>query len=409
MKLCPVSGLPIKEKNHWYFEHGQNGYARTLSLIGPDIIHSDEYCSQDLVIENLHQADFINLLKEENLSDRPLYLMINCEHIADHNYSGKKAITNLIYNWAPDYKLVVLYNIRPTVRIQYEMFQCIAPQHSPFILADTYSEAITTILDFKAGKEQENVALDPAAQQEKALQEEFLATSARMLWLKMFEQHFTIPPETHPAHPYFKVLEIMQRDLGEMELEYEKSKEQIIKDCKTLVTSRTTLLNAQIELNKKNAKQFKEEKSALMSRISALELESTRISTATAEKNASLKSLCDLLEEIDIDPKIKQRVSSCCSNINEIGEKTTLIKTELTETDSVFISRLQKRHPNLSQRELRIGLLIKLDYNSRDISRTIGLTTRGIESIRYRLHKKIGLDKHRSLKTYLSDLSSETV
>jgi len=28
------------------------------------------------------------------------------------------------------------------------------------------------------------------------------------------------------------------------------------------------------------------------------------------------------------------------------------------------------------------------------------------ESIRYRLHKKIGLDKHRSLKTYFTDLAS---
>ena len=81
----------------------------------------------------------------------------------------------------------------------------------------------------------------------------------------------------------------------------------------------------------------------------------------------------------------------------------------MTETDSAFISKLQKRHPDLNQRELRISLLIKLDYHSQEIARTLGLSTRGIESIRYRLHKKIGLSKHQSLKTYFTDVSTERV
>ena len=407
MKRCPVSGLPIKEKNHWFFEHEQGNHTRVMSVIGTDILHTAESSSNILIPEHLYQSDFLTVIKEEDLAEKPLYLIVNCSRIVDFSFECKKEITSLVYNWSPNYKLVVLYDINPAARLHFEMFQCIAPQDSPFLLTDTYSDAITTILDFKAGKEPEVVTSDQSTEHDAALRKEFLSVSARLLWLKMFDQQFSIPPGNHVAHIYFRVLEIMQQDLKAMELEYEKDQERIKKDCKSLIVNRTTLLNAQIELNKKNARQFKEEKSALMSRISALELEATRISTATAEKTASLKSLCELIEEIDIDPRLKQRISSSCSNITEIGNKTTLMKTELTETDSVFISRLQKKHPSLSQRELRIGLLIKLDYNSRDIARTIGLTTRGIESIRYRLHKKIGLDKHRSLKTYLTDLSTE--
>ncbi|HWR01023.1 MAG TPA: hypothetical protein VN371_04100 [Chlorobaculum sp.] len=347
------------------------------------------------------------MIKEENLSEKSLHLIVNCSHIVDFCYSCKKEITNLIFNWSPDYKLVVLYDINPAARVQLEMFQCIAPQNSPIILTGSYSDAITTVLDFKSGKAQEAIPLDENTEQELALKKEFLSTTARLLWLKMFDQHISIPPENHVANSYFRVLEIMQKDLKAMESEHEKDQERIKKDCKSLIINRTTLLNAQIELNKKNAQQFKEEKAALMSRISALELEATRIATANAEKTASLRSLCDLIEKIELDPRLKLQISSSCANITEMDNKTILMKTELTETDSVFISKLQKRHPNLSQRELRIALLIKLDYNSRDISRTIGLTTRGIESIRYRLHKKIGLDKHRSLKTYLTDLSTE--
>lgn len=91
----------------------------------------------------------------------------------------------------------------------------------------------------------------------------------------------------------------------------------------------------------------------------------------------------------------------------ENSSAANLLNTELTETDSTFISKLQKKHPDLNQRELRISLLIKLDYHSREIARTLGLSTRGIESVRYRLHKKIGLNKHQSLKKYLTDLSAK--
>jgi len=37
--------------------------------------------------------------------------------------------------------------------------------------------------------------------------------------------------------------------------------------------------------------------------------------------------------------------------------------------------------------------------------RSIGITKRGMESIRYRMHKKIGLTKHQSIKNYLNELS----
>ena len=40
-----------------------------------------------------------------------------------------------------------------------------------------------------------------------------------------------------------------------------------------------------------------------------------------------------------------------------------------------------------------------------EIARSVGISTRGMESIRYRMHKKLGLGKHQSIKTYLSELS----
>jgi len=118
--------------------------------------------------------------------------------------------------------------------------------------------------------------------------------------------------------------------------------------------------------------------------------------------------LSELIETLDLDPASSEKISESFAGLFDTSDKAALVNTELTETDSVFLSKLQKKHPNLNQRELRISLLIKLDYHSRDIARSLGLSTRGIESIRYRLHKKVGLDKHHSLKTYLMNMAAES-
>ena len=81
------------------------------------------------------------------------------------------------------------------------------------------------------------------------------------------------------------------------------------------------------------------------------------------------------------------------------------INTDLTASDSAFLSKLQRKHPNLNQRDLRICLLIKLNYDTKQIARSIGISTRGLESIRYRMHKKMGLSKHQSIKNYLTKLA----
>lgn len=81
------------------------------------------------------------------------------------------------------------------------------------------------------------------------------------------------------------------------------------------------------------------------------------------------------------------------------------IRMELTDTDTAFLALLQEKHPGLSEKELRISLLIKLNYDTREIARMSGLTKRGMETTRYRMHKKLGLEKHHSMKYYFSSLA----
>ena len=161
----------------------------------------------------------------------------------------------------------------------------------------------------------------------------------------------------------------------------------------------------QTTTNKHSAEDFENQISALKSRIETQEKELTRVATAITEKSTILRNLLDQIYALEIDPGVKRVMTSSCLHLidKEITEKR--LNMELTESDSAFLSKLQKKHPNLSQRELRIAVLVKLNYDTREIARSIGITTRGMESIRYRMHHKLGLGKHESIKTYLSDLA----
>ncbi|MEI8186650.1 MAG: hypothetical protein WCG19_08125 [Chlorobiaceae bacterium] len=164
-------------------------------------------------------------------------------------------------------------------------------------------------------------------------------------------------------------------------------------------------MSTELKTNKKSPVDFENEIAALKTTIQSQDSELTRVATAINEKASALRNLLDQIHALDIDPGVKRGMTDTCLRLIETEINERRLNMELTESDTVFLSKLQKKHPNLNQRELRISVLVKLNYDTKEIARTIGITTRGMESIRYRMHQKLGLGKHESIKTYLSDLA----
>ena len=164
-------------------------------------------------------------------------------------------------------------------------------------------------------------------------------------------------------------------------------------------------MSVQAKTNKPTFDDFQTEIAALKSKVAAQDVELTRVATAISEKASALRNLLDQIHALHIDPGVKRVMTDTCIRMIETEITERRLNMELTESDSAFLSKLQKKHPNLNQRELRISLLVKLNYDTKEIARSIGITTRGMESIRYRMHNKLGLRKHESIKTYLSELA----
>ncbi len=143
----------------------------------------------------------------------------------------------------------------------------------------------------------------------------------------------------------------------------------------------------------------------LQATIAANEGELSRYETMDAANVQCLQALLDRIQSLDIDHGQKRAMADICLLLLETAAMAKRLNTELTETDARFISVLEKKHPNLDNRELRICLFIKLDYDNEEIARTASITTRGMESVRYRMHHKLGLGRSGSIKNYLINLA----
>lgn len=70
-----------------------------------------------------------------------------------------------------------------------------------------------------------------------------------------------------------------------------------------------------------------------------------------------------------------------------------------------FITKLRAKHPDLSVGELKMCAYLKMNLTTKEIAPLLNLSVRGVETLRYRLRKKIGLEREDNLLEYLNALS----
>ncbi|MBK9290964.1 MAG: hypothetical protein IPM52_05000 [Bacteroidetes bacterium] len=66
-----------------------------------------------------------------------------------------------------------------------------------------------------------------------------------------------------------------------------------------------------------------------------------------------------------------------------------------------FLSRLKAQHPDLTPRELRLCALLRMNLSTKEIAPLMNISVRGVEIGRYRLRKKLNLERDENLIDYL--------
>ena len=148
-----------------------------------------------------------------------------------------------------------------------------------------------------------------------------------------------------------------------------------------------------------------------------LEAEKQLISSKLDQKNRELVSKSNfILQRNEYLKKIKAKLESSESTANNLQsasyELNSVINSEKSykDFDKMFVNVYPDFYSNLnkiaelSSTDLRLASYIKMNHTNSEIAIISGVSSRTIESQRYRLSKKLNLDKDQSLNSFLMSI-----
>ena len=110
------------------------------------------------------------------------------------------------------------------------------------------------------------------------------------------------------------------------------------------------------------------------------------------EKNLSKRDfkIRKLVNVIDREISTKKDLEVFDSNFNAVHEE--------------FLKILKEHYPSLNQNDHRLCTFIKMNKTTKEIATFLNLSVRGVETSRYRLRKKMGLDSDVNLYDIISSI-----
>ena len=125
--------------------------------------------------------------------------------------------------------------------------------------------------------------------------------------------------------------------------------------------------------------------------------------------NKQLQTIVQLRSEIDHTIQSLNHAQQIVSSLKEILQGTSIVQNNwnlLLETfisyHPNFISNLVKTHTNLTEKEVKVCILLRYGLSTNEISDFFNVSTRNIENFRLRIRKKFLLNKDEKLEVYLN-------
>lgn len=109
--------------------------------------------------------------------------------------------------------------------------------------------------------------------------------------------------------------------------------------------------------------------------------------------NNSNKEITQLLKLVDAGHQIDREWSD--------------FKKHFEDVHKDFFSVLKSQFPDITQNELKLCALLKLNMNLKEAASVLGISPESVKTARYRLRKKLGLSKEDNLVDYIINLEGE--
>ncbi len=125
-------------------------------------------------------------------------------------------------------------------------------------------------------------------------------------------------------------------------------------------------------------------------------------STLYKELTTSFKSI----EFKDVN-NIKKSVAALVKEYSfklDINEDIQKFHANIETYQNDFLFRLKKKHPNLTEKEVKLAVQVKLKLSSKEIANINNITVNSVEIGRHRLRKKLNLEHKDSLTMFLESI-----
>lgn len=160
----------------------------------------------------------------------------------------------------------------------------------------------------------------------------------------------------------------------------------------------------------KNELSLQLEKEQMQQKAQASELENklrevTSYSLLLSNKNQILhqiKQVCDQLP--DSEKTIKRQIKGIVKDNLHIENDWNDFMLHFNDVHPDYFERLNALCPQLTQLEQKLAAYIRLNLSTSQISQMLNVTPESIRSNRYRLRKKLGLDKNENIDNFLQSI-----
>jgi len=145
----------------------------------------------------------------------------------------------------------------------------------------------------------------------------------------------------------------------------------------------------------------------LQTKILSKDKELVNNSLQVVKKNKILNGIIKKLKEFDVDTmddnmkyKFNKLNKSIVKEVNTDKSWKDLEK-HIKNVHFDFLIRLKEKHPTISPRELDLSTFLLINMSTKEIAQIMNISNGGIELARYRLRKKLGLQRKENLTGFL--------
>jgi len=151
--------------------------------------------------------------------------------------------------------------------------------------------------------------------------------------------------------------------------------------------------------NELNSQEY--EKHILELELQTKASEVTGKSLSIAKQSEMIENIQGILDtEVDFN-KLKSEIKKAIK-INAINKhEWEAFEASLNQINNEFIVNLSKKYPNLTSKDIKLSVYLKMNLSSKEIAPMMNISIRGVELHRYRLRKKLNLTQDENLSKFL--------